>query len=160
MKNLVAMPASTAGARISKALSKGRALCMSLAVLALAGTAGCGGGEDAGPANPLAGTWYSSSLTTSWTFSGGSSSASGSGEIRTLSFDGGSCLISDISYTVDTSSSSVTYTITRQQMTGNSDYNYDSGTISEGPYRESYSVSGNSATIGNGTYSAGSDACS
>lgn len=160
MKNLVAMPTTTAGARISKALSTGRALCLSLAVLALAGAAGCGGGEeDSGPANPLVGTWYSGAVDTSWTFQGTSSSASGYGEVRTRSIDGGSCQITEIDYTVDSSANTVTYTITRARMTGNSDYNYDSGSISEGPYRESFSLSGSSLTIGNGTYSPGSSAC-
>lgn len=142
-----------------------RVLGWSLAALAIATAAGCGGAEDSGPANPLVGTWYSSGVDTSWTFVGSSSSASGDGEIRTRGYDGVACQITGISYTVDASANTVTYTITRAAMTGAGDYNYDSDVSgfppgsNLGPFRESYSLSGSSLTIGAGTYSPGSEPC-
>ena len=128
--------------------------------------AACGGGEeDSGPANPLVGTWYSSSLDTSWQFAGSSTSSSGSGEIHTRSYDGGSCQMTAVDYTVDASAKTVTYTITRAWMTGDSDYNYDSNVsgfpagTNLGPFTESFSVSGNTLSIGSGTYASGGQAC-
>lgn len=140
-----------------------------LTTLMLVSLAACGGGEEddsseLAPASSLAGTWYSAAVKTSYTFNG--TGYSGTGTVRTRSNDGGSCQITDINYSVNTSAGTVTYTITRAAMTGNSAYNYDSAVsgfpagTNRGPFTERYTASNNSVTIGNGTYTAGSMACS
>ena len=154
--------------RLSK-FKASRTLLAVAACTSLLFVTGCGGGGDdsedsfSSSSNPLSGTWYASSIMTSWTFDG--TGSTGTGTLRTRSYDGGSCQITDISYSVNAGSDTVTYTITRAAMTGNSGYNYDSATsgfpagTNRGPFTESYSVSGSSLKIGNGTYSPGSKAC-
>lgn len=119
----------------------------------------CGGEDEASTssgASALNGTWYSTSLRTSWTFN-----SSGKGQLRTKSFDNVSCQITDIDFTVNGSSTSITYygTNYRQVSSPSRSDDYNSGTVKRGPFSTSYTVSGNSVSIGNGTYARGSTAC-
>lgn len=123
--------------------------------LALACLVACGGGGSSDESTQsglaqLQGTyWYSSTTNVRWLFR-----SDGSGEMYQGSTDGSSCEFTALDYTA--TSSAVTYTVTSVKgfIAGYGSY---SGTPSEvgvsaGPFSASYSVSGSSATIGNGTY--------
>ena len=129
--------------------------------------AACGGTEDDSPSssssgssndyNALSGTWYSASLGASWSFSPDPSRVS-TGQLRQRSSDGGSCQITYIEYTVNSTNKTITYYGTRYAMTGNSDYNYDRTEL-RGPYTTTFASTA-AASHGNGTYSqASSRAC-
>ncbi len=114
--------------------------------------AACGGGGDeddssSNSADALNGSWYSSATLASWSFS-----SSGTGLLMQGSYDGSACRLTWVEFNVNTSSKTITYYITRARGLG-SNNTYDSGTVRQGPYSTGYSVSGNSATIGAGTYS-------
>jgi hypothetical protein len=125
-------------------------------VFALACLAACGGGGSSDGESTQSGLaalqgtyWYSSATNVRWLFR-----SSGSGEMYQGSTDGSSCEFTALNYTA--TSSSVTYTVTNVKgfIAGYGSY---SGTpsqvgVSAGPFSASYSVSGSSATIGNGTY--------
>ena len=115
----------------------------------------CGGEEEeqktTGGAAALTGTWYSPAIGTAWTFN-----SSGTGQLRTKSFDGTSCQITDIEFTVNSANNAISYYGTRYQQKSNparsDDYNV---TTRRGPFSASYTLTGSSLSIGNGTYSAG-----
>ncbi len=111
----------------------------------------CGGGEDedsgSSSAASLNGDWYSSQTLAKWSFS-----SSGAGLLMQGSTDGTACRLTWIDFSVNTSGATITYYITRARGLGTNN-TYDSGTVHQGPYSTSYSISGNSATIGAGTYS-------
>ncbi len=123
-----------------------------LVSLALATLAACGGGDEdessssSSSADRLVGSWYSSSMKTVWSFS-----SNGRGLLMQGSIDGTACRLTWIDYTVNTSSSTINYYITRARGTGR-DNVYDSGTVRQGPYSTGYSFSGSSVTIGNGSH--------
>jgi ABC-type glycerol-3-phosphate transport system substrate-binding protein len=126
-----------------------RLLIITLASLSLSA---CGGSEEDGSsaaaASALTGTWYSASLLTSWTFY-----SSGTGQLRTKSYDGTSCQITDIEFTVNSAGNTITYYGTRyQQLSNPANYTDYNQTVRKGPYSTSYSLSGNSIAIGNGSY--------
>lgn len=119
-------------------------------ILALSATlllAACGGGDDSDDrsSETLSGGWYSAQTLATWNF------LSGGGQLFQGSFDGTACRITVIEYTLDRTASTVTYTIRQAIGTGPGNA-YNSGTISDGPYTERYSVRGNTATIGSATY--------
>lgn len=123
-----------------------------IAAMLITTLAACGGGsedEDSGSnsAALLNGDWYSSQTMAKWSFS-----SSGAGLLMQGSTDGTACRLTWIDFSVNTSSATITYYITRARGLGPNN-TYDSGNVHEGPYSASYSISGNSATIGAGTYS-------
>jgi hypothetical protein len=130
-------------------------VCASMA-LALSA---CGGSTDdessSTGASALTGTWYSPAVRTSWTFN-----SDRTGTIRTSAYDGSSCQITAIEFTVNSAGNNVTYYGTRYQQKSTpahfSDYNQ---TVRKGPYSAAYTLSGARLSIGNGTYSRGSAAC-
>ncbi len=125
---------------------------IALASIALA-LAACGGGEDDSSSSAsessasLTGSWYSSSVKARWDFG-----SAGKGLLMQGSNDGAACRLTWVDYTLDASSQRVSYYITRAMGTGVNN-SYDSGTVREGPYTMGYTLSGNSVTLGAGTYS-------
>lgn len=132
-----------------------RARLLTLTSLILSSTlllGGCGGGEEdepSGGSSALTGNWYSTSLRTSWTFS-----SDRTGTIRTRSFDGTSCQITDIQFSVNGSNNVITYSGTRYQQKStparSDDYNER---VTRGPFTASYTLSSGTLSIGNGSYS-------
>lgn len=124
---------------------------LSAVVLSLAACGGGGDDDDSGgsssSAERLVGSWYSPATKAVWSFS-----SNGKGILMQGSNDGSACRLTWVDYTVNTSSQTITYYITRAKGLGTNN-TYDSGTVREGPYSAGYSVSGSSATIGTGTYS-------
>jgi len=131
-----------------------------IGAVALALLSACGGVDDESDSDKqltasqkMWGYWYSSSTNVLWQFSS-SAAADGKmyeGKMWQGSTDGSACRITHIDYSVNTSGTTVTYYVTRAIGTGTNN-TYDSGSIHEGPYSASYSISGESATIGSGTY--------
>ncbi len=128
---------------------------IALAALAVAlALAACGGSEEDDSSSyapeasaSLTGSWYSSSVKARWDFG-----STGSGLLMQGSIDGTACRLTWVDYTLDAANSRVTYYITRAMGTG-VDNSYDSGPVREGPYTMGYTLSGNSVTLGAGTYS-------
>lgn len=137
-------------------------LKLALGSIALVLLAGCGGGgddeeEDAvNNVQNLWGTYYSSSTNVAWQFTS-SSGQSGryQGQMWQGSTDGSACRITRLDYSINSSGSTVTYYITRAIGTGTNN-TYDSGTMYDGPYSASYTLTSNGATIGSGTYTTAS----
>jgi hypothetical protein len=114
----------------------------------------CGGGGDSAKSASsasLSGGWYSSKTLAAWSFFEDNPS-SGSGQLFQGSIDGTACRTTLMKYSLNPGASTVSYTITRAIGSGPNNV-YDSGTVSQGPFTEKYTVQGNSATIGSATYS-------
>lgn len=138
---------------------KNALLAASIPLILVLSLGACGGTEDeektSGGASALTGTWYSPTVRTTWTFNSG-----GTGQLRTKSFDGTSCQITDIEFTVNSANNAITYYGTRYQQRSNparsDDYNV---TTRRGPFTATYTLTGSSLSIGNGTYTRGSMTC-
>jgi len=135
-------------------MTRTRTSCLISVVLSLTLLLGaCGGngdeGKAAGGSSALTGNWYSSSIRTSWTFNSDST-----GTIRTQSFDGTSCQITDIRFSVNATSNAITYYGTRYQQKSSPSRSDDYDlAVTRGPYTATYTLTSGTLAIGNGRYS-------